>query len=57
MQVGKVAAKQLQSLKHHSLIFKNQMSRLNEISRRLLVMSTQSADVVPVCKAQKVVHT
>jgi hypothetical protein len=56
------AAKQIKSLKHSPhkkwrLIFKKEKPRLYEIARRLLVMSTQSADVERVCKAHKVVHT
>jgi hypothetical protein len=33
------------------------MPKLYGIARRLLVISTQSADVERVCKAHKVVHT
>jgi hypothetical protein len=61
-QVGKAAAKQIKALNHSPhkkwrLIFKKEMPLLYEIARRLLVMSTQSADVERVCKAHKVVHT
>jgi hypothetical protein len=61
-EVGKVAAVQIESLKHcpHQkwrLIFSTEMPKLYQIARRLLVMSTQSADVERVCKAHKVVHT
>jgi hypothetical protein len=61
-RVGKAAAKQIKSLMHSPhkkwrLIFKKEKPLLFEIARRLLVMSTQSADVERVCKAHKVVHT
>jgi hypothetical protein len=49
-------------LKHHPhkkwrLIFSSEMPKLYQVAHRLLVMSTQSADVERVYKAHKVVHT
>jgi len=43
------------------LVWRNSLQRefplLYEVARRVLVMSTQSADVERLCKAQKVIHT
>lgn len=60
--VQKIAAAQVATTsdKPHlrwKLIFSKQFPLLYEVARRVLVMSTQSADVERVCKAHKVVHT
>jgi len=54
-------ARQGTLLIHPDLIWKNSLQKefplLYELARRVLVMSTQSADVECLCKAHKVIHT